>query len=258
MTDTPWIQCNLTFPGDEPLEREPHAVRHLTKVLPSIEDSGLITGWWFIRKRAWRIRYRLAGPTTEAGIDPVHAILTEGVAWKRDIYEPEVHAFGGPESMEVAHQLFQQDSHHLLPFLQNDPDDRREHSLILCTALMRAAGLDIYEQGDVWAKVAEQRAGVTITPVDPAVWASFTTDVSQLIRGRAHTDELDQGWIAAFTNAGSALKSLREEGTLTRGVRAITATHVIFHWNRIGLSAPVQAALARAAKDAVFGSRDGQ
>jgi hypothetical protein len=41
---------------------------------------------------------------------------------------------------------------------------------------------------------------------------------------------------------------------LTRGIRAVITLHVIFHWNRIGLPATTQATLARAAKDAIFGS----
>ncbi|MGQ0776582.1 MAG: hypothetical protein ACT4NY_19515, partial [Pseudonocardiales bacterium] len=37
------------------------------------------------------------------------------------------------------------DSRRLLAFLHNGPADRREHSFVLCTALMRTAGLDFNE-----------------------------------------------------------------------------------------------------------------
>ncbi|WP_313949438.1 lantibiotic dehydratase C-terminal domain-containing protein, partial [Frankia sp. AvcI1] len=53
---------------------------------------------------------------------------------------------------------------------------------------------------------------------------------------------------------GEKLRTLRENGTLTRGIRAVIALHVIFHWNRLGLTATTQAGLARAAKEAVFGN----
>ncbi|WP_410597231.1 thiopeptide-type bacteriocin biosynthesis protein [Amycolatopsis sp. lyj-23] len=253
--DTPaWTQLNIAYPGDDPAERERHAAAHLTGVLPAAEADELLASWWFIRKGPWRVRYLLANPPRSPDGDPVHPRLAAGVAWTRDIYEPEVHAFGGPASMELAHRLFHHDSRHLLPFLRAGAADRREHSLILCTTFMRAAGLDIIEQGDVWAQVAEHRAGVPVTPVAPDVWNSFTSDIGRLQRGRARTDVLDRGWLTAFADAGRELQALRQEGALTRGLRAITALHVIFHWNRIGLTARTQAELARAAKDAVFGA----
>lgn len=254
MDEVSWKQLNIAYPGEDSAERERHAVAHLTGILPAAEAGGLIISWWFIRKGPWRVRYLLADPSNPPDDDPVHPILTEGRSWTRDTYEPEIHAFGGPASMDLAHNLFHHDSRHLLSFLHEGGADRRERSLILCTALMRAAGLDINEQGDVWAQVAEHRAGLPNTPIDPDVWSSFTRDVSHLLHGKACTDTLNHHWLTAFEDTGSALRTLREDGALTRGIRAITALHVIFHWNRIGLPATTQAVLARAAKDAVFGS----
>ncbi|MEV5710967.1 thiopeptide-type bacteriocin biosynthesis protein [Actinoallomurus sp. NPDC052274] len=256
MEEPPWRQVNITYPGSDPHQRERHAIDHLAPILPAAEADGLITSWWFIRKGRWRVRYLL---TEEAHghdrSDPLHPLLTAGVTWNRDVYEPEVHAFGGPASMDAAHALFHHDSRHLLAFLHDDPADRREHSLVLCTALMRAAGLDFNEQGDVWARVAEQRAGLPCQPPgpDPQVWASFTSDVRHLLLGTARTDAITGDWLTTYEDTGRTLRTLRENGELTRGLRAVITLHVIFHWNRIGLPATVQATLAHAAKDAVFG-----
>jgi thiopeptide-type bacteriocin biosynthesis protein len=250
---TTWKQLNIAYPGDDAIERERRAAEHLTAILPPAEAGGLITSWWFIRKGPWRVRYQLASQPSSSDGDPIHPSLATGFTSTRDIYEPETHAFGGPAGMDLAHTLFHHDSSHLLSFLRAGAPDRRERSLILCTALMRAAGLDINEQGDVWARVADHRASVPISPVDADVWNSFTDDISHIIRGRAGSDVLDRRWLTAFEDAGRALRILREEGALTRGLRAITALHVIFHWNRIGLPATTQAALARAANDAIFG-----
>ncbi|WP_235608667.1 thiopeptide-type bacteriocin biosynthesis protein, partial [Frankia casuarinae] len=184
--------------------------------------------------------------------DRPHALLTDGVRWTADIYEPEVHAFGGPASMNAAHELFHHDSNHLLSFLATNPTNRREHSLVLCTALMRTAGLDFNEQGDVWARIAEQRSVFANPPSDPQVWASFTGDVHRLLVGEARADLLGS-WLDAFEDAGGTLRKLREEGQLTRWIRAIIALHVIFHWNRLGLPARAQAILATAARQAVLG-----
>ncbi|MBO4210977.1 thiopeptide-type bacteriocin biosynthesis protein, partial [Micromonospora echinofusca] len=155
MKETPWQQVNITYPGQSRHERERHAIPHLHRVLPAAETAGLITSWWFIRKGPWRIRYLPTTPDTDPG--PVHDLLTGTRAWTSDIYEPETHAFGGPDAMDTAHTLFHHDSRHLLTYLHHQPTDRRERSLILCTALMRATGLDLNEQGDVWARVARHR-----------------------------------------------------------------------------------------------------
>ncbi|WP_329260796.1 thiopeptide-type bacteriocin biosynthesis protein [Actinoallomurus sp. NBC_01490] len=251
LRETPWRQVNIAYPGNRQ-QRERHAIGHLVRILPAAEADGLITAWWWIRKGPWRIRYL---PTEEAGGDDlVHPLLTADVTWTGDIYEPETHAFGGEASMDTAHTLFHRDSRHLLAYLHDDPADRREHSLVLCTALMRAAGLDWTEQGDVWATVAEQRDGLQPPIPRSQAWASFTGDVRHLLLGAASTDTIASEWLAAFTDTGAALRTLRETGRLTRGLRAVIALHVIFHLNRIGIPATTQASLARAAKHAVFGS----
>lgn len=249
--DTDWRQVTIDYPGRCRHEREHNAVPHLHRVLPAAETAGLITAWWYIRKGPWRIRYLPATPTDRP--DPVHRLLTQNVSWTSDIYEPETHTFGGPAAMDTAHTLFHHDSHHLLTYLHDQPTNRREHSLILNTALMRAAGLDLNEQADVWARAAQHRADHLhpAARTDPATWESFTDKVRHLLLG--DTRHLSD-WQTAFTNAGTALASLRATGTLTRGLRAVITEHVIFHWNRIGLPATTQATLAQAATEAILGN----
>ncbi|MEU4472467.1 thiopeptide-type bacteriocin biosynthesis protein [Micromonospora sp. NPDC023888] len=250
MEQNAWKQLNVAYPGPDSRQREVQAVEHLTRVLPAAEAEGLITSWWFIRKGPWRIRYL---PAKSAG-DPVRPLLTDTVNWTTDIYEPEIHAFGGAASMSAAHVLFHHDSRHLLDYLSDNPDDRREHALILCTALMRAAGLDINEQGDIWARIAVQR-GTLITPAptqDLRAWTDLTADVRRLLLGSPRAGGIASDWLRAFEDAGQALRALRESGKLTRGIRGIAALHVIFHMNRLGIRASGQATLARAAKEAIF------
>ncbi|WP_030487920.1 thiopeptide-type bacteriocin biosynthesis protein [Micromonospora chokoriensis] len=250
MESNSWKQVNVAYPGPDPRQRERQAVEHLARVLPAAEAEGLITSWWFIRKGPWRIRYLPTTPTN----DPVHLLLTDTVNWTTDIYEPETHAFGGAASMNAAHALFHHDSHHLLHYLSDNPDDRREHALILCTVLMRAAGLDINEQGDVWAKIADQRSPL-VSPgptQDPRAWTDLTADVRRLLLGSPRIGGIVSDWLNAFEDTGKTLHTLRESGRLRRGIRAITALHAIFHMNRLGVRASTQATLARAAKEAIF------
>jgi thiopeptide-type bacteriocin biosynthesis protein len=110
-----WQQLNIAYPGQTHQQREQHAIAHLGRVLPAAETAGLITAWWFIRKGPWRVRYLLHHEPH--GQDPARELLTDGVTWTGDIYEPEVHAFGGADSMAAAHALFHHDSRHLLGYL---------------------------------------------------------------------------------------------------------------------------------------------
>jgi Lantibiotic biosynthesis dehydratase C-term len=57
---------------------------------------------------------------------------------------------------------------------------------------------------------------------------------------------------AGFTDAGRRFAVASSGTTLSRGLRAILAYTVIFHWNRLGLSATSQAVLARAASQAIL------
>ncbi|MEV5570333.1 thiopeptide-type bacteriocin biosynthesis protein [Spirillospora sp. NPDC052269] len=253
MIETNWRQVNLAFPSSNAHEREHQAVTHLSRVLPDAEAGGLISAWFFIRKGHWRVRYLPAGPDITG--QSVHRLLTQGVEGTGDIYEPEIHAFGGTASMNIAHRLFHADSHHLLGYLGGSATGRREMSLILCTALMREAGLEFGEQGDVWARVADQRAPLRREAPAATTWANFTSNVRELLLGTPRTDDITT-WSMAFGQAGRHLRALRESGQLTRGIRAVAAQHVIFHWNRMGIRAYGQADLARAAADAVFGGID--
>lgn len=249
-----WTQLNIAFPGQDARQRERKAAAHLARFLPAAEADGRITSWFFIRKDRWRIRYQPAEP----GSSDSHSLrsrLTRGVAWTSDIYEPEVHAFGGHASMDTAHDLFHADSRHLLAFLTSAATDRKERSLILLTTLMRAAGLEFEEQGDVWARIAEQRSALRSDLPEPATWAFFTDDVRHLLIGKARPSDIGNDWLTAFENAGGQLKALRDNGQLTRGIRSVTALHVIFHWNRIGIAGPTQAVLAQAAKEAILAPR---
>ncbi|WP_406110910.1 thiopeptide-type bacteriocin biosynthesis protein [Streptomyces sp. NBC_01003] len=76
------------------------------------------------------------------------------------IYESGTRRFGGPEVMRAAHDLFHADSRHILARLAYESDDhRRELGGRQDTRMMLAAGQDLYQQGDVWARIAEPRGG---------------------------------------------------------------------------------------------------
>ncbi|MFJ9841778.1 methyltransferase, FxLD system [Kitasatospora sp. NPDC101155] len=261
---TDWIQHTIT-----PVDRkatEHLAADRLAPVLNAGQEAGSLEGWWYMRKEGLRLRYRAAVPepsVTTLLNTLVKEELVEG--WATVIYEPEAHVFGGPEAMEVAHQLFHADSRHLLARAAEPCTPtlgRAETVVVLVSAMLRAAGLDWYEQGDVWAKFALLRD--VAAPVAPERAAALTAAMQHLMRldtwalTRGTTPLAHHGdWVDAFQQTGQDLARLARDGVLTRGLRAVLAHHIVFHANRAGLPVDHQAAMAARALDAVFRSDEG-
>lgn len=265
---TGWCHFTVEFPDLATAEQR--AAEHLCPALIAAEDTGALHNWWHVRKgRTWRLRLHAA----PFGVVTITAILDQLVAagriagWSAGIYEPETTAFGGEDGMEIAHTLFHHDSHHLL-LRASTPRigllGRRETAVLLCGTLLRGAGLDWYEQGDVWAKVAQLR------PIDPSASApppARTAALARKMRTLMTADTLglctpsgalagQHEWVGAFDTAGRALADLAHAGRLQRGLRAVLAHHVIFHANRAGLALGDQSRLAALALNTVFHAPD--
>ncbi len=259
-----WIQHDLTFA--DPATVGQTAAHHLAPVLAFAQEDGALEGWWYMRKHGLRLRYRATGPVTVV-TSLLDNLAEEGVVerWTSAVYEPETEAFGGPEAMEVAHRLFHADSRHLLARAAEPGPPTlgpAESVVVLVSAMFRAAGLDWYEQGDVWARFALQRN--VPDPVDPGRARDLTRAAQHLMRLDTRALAHDGaplagrgGWIDAFEKAGQNLARLNREGRLTRGLRSVLAHHLIFHANRAGLPPTHQSALAARALDAVFHSDEG-
>ncbi|MGH3975343.1 MAG: methyltransferase, FxLD system, partial [Pseudonocardiaceae bacterium] len=253
-TITGWRQLNVTCEHLQAAEQM--AVTLLRQLLTDAEDAGIITAWWFVRKGdTWRVRLR---PATPAFIDQITTTLTRHEAvrtWSQTIYEPETHAFGGPAGMDIAHDLFHTDSRHLLDHLAHaDHDHRRELAVILATHLLRAAGQDRYEQGDCWTRLATHRTPASGL-VEPS--PSTITAVHRLITATTDTASSPlrtvPTWVDVFEHAGRRLADLAAPGTLTRGLRGVLTQHLLFLFNRHGITAHDQYMLAAAASRIIFG-----
>lgn len=270
-----WRQVFIYF-GDYAVA-EHTGVAHIGPEIASAETAGEIASWFFTRKNpCWRLRFLPAHDNTEQDatkllhqrLDTLQEI-GRIANWVETVYEPEMYAFGGAAGMDVAHHLFHADSRHILAYLGSErartsgdrSDQRRELSILLCSILMRAAGQDWYEQGDIWARVAEARPGPPETPLDrlgnleSGLRQLMTVDAnptSPLLREHGALAFLAE-WAAAFAKTGQVLGDLARDGTLSRGVRAVLAHHIIFHWNRLGLRYATQSLLAHTAKAVVLG-----
>lgn len=269
-----WRQAVIEFADRRSAEQV--AAGHLRPGLAEAEADGVIDRWFFIRKFPyWRLRY---APSGDAGRQRLAQVLdtlaAEGriIGWTAGIYEPEVLAFGGAAAMDTAHKLFCADSRHILDYLarpRTSPPGapglgQRELGVLLCSVLMRGAGQDWYEQGDVWARVARHRQAdrhelpaERLSTLQTAIRRLMTVDA-----GPASALVTDgplapvAGWSAAFEQAGQNLADLARRGTLERGLRAVLTHHVLFHWNRLGLSHTQQGILSTLAREAVMTEPD--
>lgn len=272
-----WRQADIEFAEWNTAEQA--AATHLGPQMKKAEATGVVSSWWFIRKApCWRLRWRRGPAVTPARLTAFTEQLLDAmlsrcliVTWRETIYEPETCAFGGPAAMATAHRLFHADSNGIVDYLsRHDPTalpgraiGRRELSVLLCSVMLRGAAQDWYEQGDVWNRVAEHR------PIPPGAPTGRLPDIRpRLLRlmtvsaGRASKLFKDDGplasaanWAAAFDDAGKTLTEKARNGELTRGLRDVLAHHVIFHWNRMGLSAQTQSILAVAAREVIFQTR---
>ncbi|MET8763071.1 thiopeptide-type bacteriocin biosynthesis protein [Lentzea sp. NPDC004782] len=263
-----WHQVLVRFPDYDTAQDT--AVIHLAPILKIAEDRGLVASWFFTRKKpCWRLRFGLDADDN-SGFEFVHTrldALVEGghvSSLTKTIYEPEVHAFGGSDGMAVAHKLFHADSRQVLTHFrtENAVIGRRELSVLLCSALLRGAGQDWYEQGDVWARVAQHQAPLVADApptgrqhrLQEQLRRLMITDTSPDGPLFAATGSLAGlvGWFAAFADAGQALRVLATEGRLERGLRAVLTHQVLFHWNRLGLDPHTKTLLANSAAGAIF------
>lgn len=265
VADPDWQQIYLHFTHWPDAERV--AAQHLAPLLDRLQADGAITAWWFIRKHpCWRFRLR-----TRTGGEAMATIRTtlDGLAgaghlerWWPGIYEAETPAFGGAAGMAFAHDLFHSDSRAVLQMAAHGEAalGRRELSILLCSVLMRAAGLEWYEQGDAWHRVTRERPHPNDIP--PARFRTMTQDLRALMLADTTQDgpllgagkplAFAAAWAEALAQAGRSLGAAARTGTLHRGLRHILAYHVIFHWNRLGLSTRTQSTLAAAARAAVL------
>ncbi|SDT82702.1 thiopeptide-type bacteriocin biosynthesis domain-containing protein [Streptomyces sp. TLI_053] len=260
-----WVQVYV-HPASWP-HAEQVLATHLGPYLYQAENSSAVKAWWYVRKHpCWRIRLHPGlATTTEALREEVgrrlDALRRAGVitAWWPGIYEPETAALGGPAGIATAHALFHADSRAVLIAAHRGWSvlGRPELSVLLSSHLLRAAGQEWSEQGDVWHRVARMRPG---PPDRPAAGDRLVGQIGHLLAADTAALTAPGGrlehtgtWASAFHIAGQTLATAAHRGELTRGLRALLAHLVVFHWNRLGIPAPVQAALARAARDHVLG-----
>jgi thiopeptide-type bacteriocin biosynthesis protein len=253
-----WFQARIT-----PTDWTHAETVFATQVGPRLDRLPGRPSWWFLRKHpCWRIRVHTGDHTTVR--ETLDDLITDRVidGWRPGIYEPETAAFGGLTGIDAIHDLFCADSRGVLGYARQDTPTvgRRELSLLLIRAMHQAAGLDGFEAGDVFARVAAMRP--TPADADTARIDALAHTMKPLLTvtvsaaggpfNKPETATYALPWLTGYTDAGHRLGEAAATGHLDRGLRTILAQAVIFAWNRLGLSAPAQSVLAHAAKNALL------
>lgn len=240
--DTSWWHASVAFP----------APRHNAAQALATALTG--SRFHFLRKDAG-VRLRTDQPATGL-LDQLVAdrVIT---GWTGGIYEPETHAFGGPEAMEIAHNVFCADSPAALA--ETDTPGARERSVMLLSAMIRATGLDPFEAGDVYIRWAALRPPVN-PPQGPALEKAVSAMRRLMNADAALRPDAEAGWVervAAFEDTGRRLRQLAADGRLIRGIRGVLAHHAIFAFNRAGVPVDAQAATAWLGRHVAFSTREG-
>ncbi|GAA4720434.1 thiopeptide-type bacteriocin biosynthesis domain-containing protein [Promicromonospora umidemergens] len=250
--DSRWTQANISLPSDA-------ARDEVARALDDLGQDGAHLGWWFLNKPpGWRIR--LLDADRAALARSLDVLRADGVIaeWTWSVYEPETTAFGGAAAAICVHDLFCADTRGVLAHRAGPKGlGSRETSVLALAGLARGARLDMFETGDMFAKVAALR------PPVPVERAEEVRHLAEALRPHllAHPDPAELAlivgdhlelWMTAFQAAGSQLADLASTGHLQRGLRSVLAQVVIFHWNRLDLSVGAQTALAGAAVHALL------
>lgn len=256
-----WIYLRV---GVEPQAPPSLVVR---EIATAIEQSGAITPiglWWWLNKLdslgfAIRLRMQLPSPWTVSTKEQLLACLEQkGIKATYLRYEPELLLFGGTHGIDIAHHIFARDSMFLASWSRaadagSWPIISPGLSFALVLHLLRSSGLDLFEQWDLFNRLADKREtprqeDATVeacTRIVKRVVATSPEALIALYEGPLRS--LLREYVSDIEEAGRALSRAYFGGKLECGLRGFLVPVILFHWNRIRLPFLVQGELARAA-----------
>ncbi|WP_225832876.1 thiopeptide-type bacteriocin biosynthesis protein [Streptomyces sp. NK08204] len=266
-----WHQVNIEF-ADYPTAE----LTFFTYLLPPLReatDTGMVGSWWFVRKYpCWRLRVTPGREATDEELsEHLAGVLNSAVSWgvvkrwRSVLYEPKTMAFGGPEGIEIAHDLFHIDSVGALDYLHRTSTaadgtlDAMTTSLLVISHFLRAADQGWSDQGDVWARVEEKRPLPEDVTADRV--AAMTGTLHELLTMDTGLVDTNTGqlaayadWAAGMQRGGQAIALAANAGLLGVGTRGILARHILCQWNRMGFTPRQQGIWARAARETILGA----
>lgn len=227
------------------------------------EQQQAIHSWWWLNKTdvlgsAIRLRV-LAPPVDRASLRELleSRLRAAGLSVSTLIYEPEMCLFGGSAGMSIAHRYFFEDSRFLVAWIRSGDPHRTPAvpdglALALGLRLLQAAGLDLFETWDVFARVLDKRGRWAARAPPNGRHGTLVRHVLNVgphaVFGLYDDDEraLLHDYDTSLSLTGLELARTHGEGRLECGMREFLAPLLLFQWNRTGLSGPRQHALAHA------------
>lgn len=219
--------------------------------------------WWWLCKRdvlGAAVRLRILAPAEESS-EVEQTMIDHFKRYGREVrilqYEPELRLFGGSHGMEAAHDLFCEDSKFLAAWARSENRLQRPVipeglSVSFLFHLLSAAGLDLFERWDVFERVSDKRK---LDRANDEKYLRFQMLVKRaLTAGSDRVFRLYDGekarLILGYKNSlealGSKLSRLYFDGALGCGLREFLVPIILFHWNRVGLTAFRQSSISRA------------
>lgn len=236
-----WTQLNLRFaiakrgpliPWDE-----------LDRLFTSLLDGGVIRRWFFVRKPpGLRVRFEIADSLRfdevidNWGLATLRSDKSHLIAAHRAVYEPESARMGGPQGLELFHEILCATMPIATRIEQANVDHGARYPLAALGAqwLIEQALSDDDEVTDVWRRLGKLFDGTGAGP-DAATRHALTDPVGFSAGLPAGLSTLASELIQLARNFGSRASQLATSGALAVGLRAWVADTVLFQWNTYGL-----------------------
>ena len=251
-----WVQVNVRFfsEPDGSSERIPWAT--LGSALANMRERNLFL-WSFLTRKPPGMRLRFASDHIALQLLPalvswLERVEEDGIirCYRFEHYEPEIHRFGGPDGMEIAHFAFDADTRLILSYYGN-PSLRETlvpqiYSILTLDDLFSQATDDPAETWDIW-----KRLEGLVRAVDPSAFTGESVERRALElseKGRTMSaaqsvQNLLRDVRPAHGQIAASLRATRAANRLRIGVREWLAGAAVFHWNRLGLTTADLAAL---------------
>jgi thiopeptide-type bacteriocin biosynthesis protein len=170
----------------------------------------------------------------------------------QSVYEPEVLQFGGPEAMALVHQYFENDS---LAWIALDLLEEGNARTIATDTVVLAVMNDLFlrtlycsaEVWDAWCNLAKS---IPSSQTDTPPGTEILLIESILPSACAGEERILRNYLEANQQLATGLQQTWNEGKLLCGMRALLPFIAMFHFNRHGLDAVRQLAIASAMQQA--------
>jgi len=256
-----WLYFRVSVPHGA----EAHVIaREIGPLLNDLTEERAIQGWWWLRKHdvsgpALRVRVLVSAHRRPEVHETMRRCL---LASQREFtilrYEPEIRLFGGAAGIKSAHDHFCADSAFLAAWARLDnvpslPVIPAGLSLAFIIRMLVASGLDLFERWDVFDRVYDKRKTTVRAGEDSSalqsrvdkIIASPLDNIFHLFDGERRRLIVEH---AAFLDGfANRISSAYFEGRLECGLREFFVPTILFHWNRIGMTALGQFSISRAA-----------